>query len=334
MTTLTELKDQHRTVWASGRYADVAETIADAPVAQLLAAIDIAPEHAVLDVATGTGNVALRVAEISPDVTRLDLVPSLLDVARERAAAAGLDVHWVEGDAEALPFGEETFDRVLSVVGTQFAPRHQIVADELVRVCRPGGAIGLVNWTPEGLVGRMFGVFAKYMPAPPSWRRRRRSGAMRRTCAPSSRRTESSSPSSEARTRGCSTPSRTSCCSGRSATGRRSAPRRDSSRPASGPLAVRTCASSSRRATSPLTARSTSRPSTSLRSRGAEQRARRAVPHAARPVRQPVERAAHRRHVEEQRRRAPERRAREHVGREVHADRDPADRQRDRQRQR
>jgi ubiquinone/menaquinone biosynthesis C-methylase UbiE len=169
MTTITELKDQHRGVWASGRYADVAKTIADAPVAQLLPAIGIAPEHAVLDVATGTGNVALRAAEISPDVTGLDLVPSLLAVARERAAAAGLDVHWVEGDAEALPFGEETFDRVLSVVGAQFAPRHQIVADELVRVCRPSGAIGLVNWTPEGLVGRMFGVFAKYMPAPPSW---------------------------------------------------------------------------------------------------------------------------------------------------------------------
>jgi SAM-dependent methyltransferase len=169
MTTLTEMKDQHRVVWASGRYADVAETIAEAPPTQLLPAIGIAPEHAVLDVATGTGNVALRAAEVSPDVTGLDLVPSLLAVARERAAAAGLDVHWVEGDAEALPFGAETFDRVLSVVGTQFAPRHQIVADELVRVCRPGGAIGLVNWTPEGLVGRMFGVFAKYMPAPPSW---------------------------------------------------------------------------------------------------------------------------------------------------------------------
>ena len=169
MTTITELKDQHRTVWASGRYADVAETIADAPVAQLLAAIDIAPDHAVLDVATGTGNVALRAAEISSDVTGLDLVPSLLDVARERAGVAGLDVDWVEGDAEALPFGDESFDRVLSVVGTQFAPRHQVVADELVRVCRPGGSIGLVNWTPEGLIGRMFGVFAKYMPAPPSW---------------------------------------------------------------------------------------------------------------------------------------------------------------------
>src|SRR3954470_7425262 len=130
MTTITELKDQHRAVWASGRYADVAETIADAPVAQLLAAARIAPGRAVLDVATGTGNLALHAAEISPDVTGLDLVPSLLDVARERAASAGLDIHWVEGDAEALPFGDASFDRVLSVVGTQFAPRHQVVADE------------------------------------------------------------------------------------------------------------------------------------------------------------------------------------------------------------
>jgi SAM-dependent methyltransferase len=169
MTPITELKDQHRAVWAAGRYADVAETIEDATVSHLLPAVGLRAEHAVLDVATGTGNVALRAAAITPDVTGLDLVPSLLDVARERAAAAGVDVDWVEGDAEALPFGDETFDRVLSAVGVQFAPRHQVLADELVRVCRPGGAIGLVNWTPEGLIGRMFAIFARYLPAPPSW---------------------------------------------------------------------------------------------------------------------------------------------------------------------
>jgi SAM-dependent methyltransferase len=166
MTTLTEMKDQHRALWASGRYA---ETVEEAPVPQLLSAIGIDSAHAVLDVATGTGNVALRAAAISPDVTGLDLVPSLLDVARSRAADAAVDVDWLEGDAEALPFGDETFDRVLSVFGVQFAPRHQVVADELVRVCRPGGAIGLVNWTPEGLIGRMFRVFGAYMPKPPSW---------------------------------------------------------------------------------------------------------------------------------------------------------------------
>ena len=168
MTTITDLKDQHRGVWAAGRYADVAETIADAAPTQLLAAVGLSADHAVLDVATGTGNIALRAAAVTPDVTGLDLVPSLLDIARERAAAEGVDVEWIEGDAEALPFGDESFDRVVSVFGIQFAPRHEVVADELVRVCRPGGAIGLVNWTPEGLIGRMFKILGRYMPAPPT----------------------------------------------------------------------------------------------------------------------------------------------------------------------
>ena len=119
-----------------------------------------------LDVATGTGNVALRAAELGADVTGLDLVPDLLDVARGRDDGR---VAWIEGDAEALPFDDASFDRVLSVVGIQFAPRHQVVADELVRVCRPGGAIGLVNWTPEGLIGRMFKILGKYMPKPPAF---------------------------------------------------------------------------------------------------------------------------------------------------------------------
>jgi SAM-dependent methyltransferase len=103
-------------------------------------------------------------------------VPSLLGIARERAAAAGADIAWVEGDAEALPFADASFDRVLSVVGIQFAPRHQVVADELVRVCRPGGTIGIVNWSRDGLIGRMFAVLSKYLPpapdfasAPPLW---------------------------------------------------------------------------------------------------------------------------------------------------------------------
>ena len=119
-----------------------------------------------LDVATGTGNVALLAAELGAEVTGLDLVPDLLDVARSRDDGR---IAWIEGDAEALPFADASFDRVLSVFGIQFAPRHQVVADELVRVCRPGGAIGLVNWTPEGLIGRMFKILGKYMPKPPAF---------------------------------------------------------------------------------------------------------------------------------------------------------------------
>jgi SAM-dependent methyltransferase len=163
---LTQIKDQHRAAWAAGRYADVAEHVADAPPAQLLSRVAIEPGHAVLDVATGTGNVALTAAGLGADVTGLDLVPDLLDIARTRDDGR---IAWIEGDAEALPFDAASFDRVLSAFGTQFAPRHKVVADELVRVARPGGAIGLVNWTPEGLIGRMFKVLGKYMPKPPAF---------------------------------------------------------------------------------------------------------------------------------------------------------------------
>jgi len=93
----------------------------------------------------------------------------LLDAAHSRALAEGLDVEWVHGDAEALPFADASFDSVTSVFGVQFAPRHQITADELVRVCRPGGTIGLVNWTPEGLIGEMFQIMGRYLPPPPAF---------------------------------------------------------------------------------------------------------------------------------------------------------------------
>jgi SAM-dependent methyltransferase len=102
-------------------------------------------------------------------MTGLDLTPELLDVARERAARAGVELELVAGDAEDLPFPDASFDRVLSVFGIQFAPRHEVTAAELVRVCRPGGAIGLVNWTPEGLIGQMFKVMGKYLPKPPDF---------------------------------------------------------------------------------------------------------------------------------------------------------------------
>jgi len=151
-------------MWAAGSYADVAEHVDGIAPDHLLRAVALDSSRSVLDVATGTGNVALRAAAISPDVTGLDLVPSLLDIARQRAGE--VDVHWVEGDAEALPFGDATFDCVLSVFGVQFAPHHEIVADELVRVCRPGGTIGLVNWTPEGLIGRLFKILGSYSPTP------------------------------------------------------------------------------------------------------------------------------------------------------------------------
>jgi len=164
---IAALKLAHRATWAAGDYAAVARHIADRPVRDVLAAARVGAGTRLLDVATGSGNVALAAAEAGAQVVGLDLVPELLDVAHERAQAAGLEVEWVHGDAEALPFADGSFDAVTSVFGVQFAPRHQTTADELVRVCRPGGRIGLVNWTPTGLIGQMFGIMGRYLPAPP-----------------------------------------------------------------------------------------------------------------------------------------------------------------------
>ena len=169
MTPVAELKLVHRATWAAGDYAAVARHIDDVPPADLLARMDIRPGHDVLDVATGTGNIAIRAAAAGAQVVGLDLTPELFETARARAAAYEVTVDWVEGDAEALPYEDESYDRVLSAFGVQFAPRHQIVADELVGVTRKGGRIGLVNWTPEGLIGQLFKIMGAYMPAPPAY---------------------------------------------------------------------------------------------------------------------------------------------------------------------
>jgi SAM-dependent methyltransferase len=164
-----DLKKTHRATWAAGDYAAVAERIDEVPPRDLLERVPVRPYDDVLDVATGTGNVALPAAAVGADVVGLDITPELFDTARRRAAEQGVAVDWVEGDAEDLPFGDASFDVVLSVFGVQFAPRHQVVADELARVLRPGGKMGLVNWTPEGLIGVMFKIMGKYMPAPPEY---------------------------------------------------------------------------------------------------------------------------------------------------------------------
>jgi SAM-dependent methyltransferase len=169
MTAVADLKRVHRATWAAGDYAAVAEHIDDAPPRDLLAHVDVQPGQDVLDVATGTGNVAIRAAAAGAQVVGLDLTPELFETARWRAAQLDVTVDWVEGDAEDLPFEDDRFDRVLSTFGVQFAPRHAIVAQELVRVCRPGGLIGLVNWTPEGQIGELFKIMGRYMPAPPDY---------------------------------------------------------------------------------------------------------------------------------------------------------------------
>ena len=146
MTTITQpsdpvaaLKLAHRATWAAGDYPAVARHIADGPVGDALIAAHVRPAARVLDVATGSGNVALHAAREGARVSGLDLVPELLEVARSRALAEGVEIEWVEGDAEALPFADASFDSVISVFGVQFTPRHYVTADEMVRVCRPGG---------------------------------------------------------------------------------------------------------------------------------------------------------------------------------------------------
>ena len=169
MIAVEELKRTHRATWAAGDYAAVAERINETPPRDLLERVAVRPGEDVLDVATGTGNIALPAAAAGAQVVGLDLTPELFDTARRRAASQDVTVDWVEGDAEHLPFADESFDVVLSAFGVQFAPRHEVVAEELARVTRPGGRIGLVNWTPEGLIGELFKIMGRYMPAPPEY---------------------------------------------------------------------------------------------------------------------------------------------------------------------
>ena len=122
---------------------------------------------AVLDVASGTGNAALPAAAAGAKVTACDLTPELLDEGRSRAEAAGLTLEWTTADAEQLPFDDASFDVVMSSIGAMFAPQHQAVADELVRVCRPGGTIALLSWTPEGMIGALFRTMGPFAPPPP-----------------------------------------------------------------------------------------------------------------------------------------------------------------------
>jgi SAM-dependent methyltransferase len=162
------LKAKHRAMWASGDYPSVAAEIIPDLGAVLVEACGIGPSHQVLDVAAGSGNAAIPAALAGATVVACDLTPELFTSGRERAVQHGVDVEWREADAEALPFADGQFDVVISCVGVMFAPHHQAAADEMARVCRPGGTIGLINWTAEGFVGQMFAAMKAYAPpAPP-----------------------------------------------------------------------------------------------------------------------------------------------------------------------
>ena len=161
------LKAKHAAMWALGDYAAVARELIPELGHVLVDACDIGRGQRVLDVAAGTGNVAIPAARAGAEVTAADLAPELLDIGRHLADDAGLSLEWRRADAEALPFGDATFDVVTSSVGVMFAPHHQVAADELVRVLRPGGRLGLVAWTPAGFIGQMFATMKPYAAPPP-----------------------------------------------------------------------------------------------------------------------------------------------------------------------
>jgi SAM-dependent methyltransferase len=155
-----------KTMWGSGNFAAVAERILEAGELVVDRA-GVAPGKDVLDVACGTGNATIPAARAGARVTGLDFAPALLDIAREQAADAMVEIDFVEGDAQELPFGDTSFDAVVSTFGHMFAPDHARAAAEMKRVLRPGGAIAVACWTPEGSIGRMSHTIAELVPSPP-----------------------------------------------------------------------------------------------------------------------------------------------------------------------
>ena len=161
------LKARHRSMWAMGNYNAVATEVIPALGPVLVEAAGVKAGDRVLDIAAGSGNASLPAARAGATVVASDLTPELLELGRQQSEAAGLEIDWQEADAEALPYADGEFDVVLSLVGIMFAPHHQQSADELARVTRSGGRIGLISWTPEGFIGQMFATMKPYAPPPP-----------------------------------------------------------------------------------------------------------------------------------------------------------------------
>ena len=161
-----ELKAATRAAWALGNYHRFAKQTIWELGEVLVRACGISTGQRVLDIAAGTGNTAIRVAEAGAEVVASDLTPENFEAGRREAEAHGVGLEWVEADAEALPFADGEFDVVTSSFGAIFAPDHRAVSDEMLRVCRPGGTVGMLNFTPEGLISDFFGALAPYMPPP------------------------------------------------------------------------------------------------------------------------------------------------------------------------
>ena len=162
-----ELKAKHRALWASGDYAAVAAELIPELGPELVRAVGVRPGTGFSTSPPARGTPPFRRRQPAAIVTASDLTPELFDAGRRIAAQRGVELEWVEADAEAMPFADNGFDAVISCVGVMFAPHHQAAADELIRVLRPGGKIGLINWTPEGFIGNLFKTLKPYAPPPP-----------------------------------------------------------------------------------------------------------------------------------------------------------------------
>jgi len=158
---------KHRAMWASGDYPKLAADLVSPLGPVLVQALGVAPGDRVLDVAAGTGNAAIPAAEAGASVVASDLCPELLESGRTLAADRGVDLEWREANAHELPFADDEFDVVMSCIGVMFAPFHQLAADQLIRVAKPGGRIGVISWTPEGHIGQLWATMKPYAPPPP-----------------------------------------------------------------------------------------------------------------------------------------------------------------------
>lgn len=163
---MESLKTRLKAMWMTGDYGQVARIIEKA-AEEFIARLALTPDLRVLDVASGSGNLAIAAARRGAKVTGVDIATNLLEQARARAQAEGLSITFQEGDAENLPYEDSAFDVVVSMFGAMFAPRPELVASEMVRVCRSGGRIAMANWTPGGFVGQMFKITGSYVPPPP-----------------------------------------------------------------------------------------------------------------------------------------------------------------------
>ena len=166
ISELSALKTKLKATWSAGDFGQIARYYADEAEA-FIKRLDLKPGMKVLDVACGTGNLAIPAARMGATVTGVDIAANSVEQARQNAKAEGLSAKFDEGDAEALPYDDASFDAVVTMFGAMFAPRPELVASELKRVCRPGGFIAMANWTPGGFIGQMFKITSSHIPPPP-----------------------------------------------------------------------------------------------------------------------------------------------------------------------